>query len=208
MIKVSFKRSFTGTLRHAKRVLQTNQPLKQGLIGAALGGAYAGGVNHVVRKAVEKHGTPAMKKQMKDADDKHPFLRHPLTQTVMGAAIGGHAGVQLGTLSKTFRDAGKQGRGFSRGWRPGGEAPPPSRPSSANMKPPAWAKGAKTKADAKKAYRAEAFKHHPDRGGDQNKMKDLNNQWENFQQSEHFNKLSGVLPSFFDELDLIHAPSR
>lgn len=73
--------------------------------------------------------------------------------------------------------------------------------------PPEWLKGVKTKAEAKAKHRAEALKHHPDRGGSEEKMKKLNNDWDNFK-AHHFDKLSYILPRIMAELERIRAASR
>lgn len=80
----------------------------------------------------------------------------------------------------------------------GGYAPPPKPPQ--NIKTPDWLKDVKTKVDAKKKYREQAAKHHPDRGGNTKDMQDINNAWEAFKKSSDFNKLGMRLPSFFQEL--------
>jgi curved DNA-binding protein CbpA len=53
-------------------------------------------------------------------------------------------------------------------------------------------KGVKTKADAKKAFKAAALRHHPDRGGSEARMKDLNSAWEDFVKSPNYEKLAMV----------------
>jgi hypothetical protein len=48
----------------------------------------------------------------------------------------------------------------------------------------------KTKAEAKKDYYTKARKYHPDKKGDQEAFKDINNQWDEFKSSGKFNKLA------------------
>lgn len=50
--------------------------------------------------------------------------------------------------------------------------------------------GVKSKAEAKAAYKEVARKHHPDLGGDPEKMKDINAAWDDFKRSTAFQKLS------------------
>ncbi len=50
--------------------------------------------------------------------------------------------------------------------------------------------GVKTKAEAKKAFRRKAMKHHPDRGGSVEKMKEVNDAWEVFSKSDDFRKMA------------------
>lgn len=55
-----------------------------------------------------------------------------------------------------------------------------------------WMKGVKTKAEAKAAYRSQAKQHHPDRGGSADKMKQVNDQWDQVQNHPHFSKLAAA----------------
>lgn len=114
----------------------------------------------------------------------------PLKRFGTGALIAG------GVLGATYLHHKVHG-GFNP--RPSGRTT-----SSWGRKPPkpAWAKNAKNHGEAKRAYRAEAMKHHPDRGGNAEKMKTLNNEWEELEK-HHFPKQSSVLSSFFDELESI-----
>lgn len=86
----------------------------------------------------------------------------------------------------------------SKSSNPGGYAPPPKPPQ--NVQTPNWLKDIKTKADAKKRYREQAAKNHPDRGGNTKDMQDINLAWEAFKKSSDFDKLGMRLPSFFQEL--------
>lgn len=51
----------------------------------------------------------------------------------------------------------------------------------------------KTKDEVKKHFRGLAMKHHPDRGGDINKMKEINNAYDNLQKTPWFEKLAFLL---------------
>lgn len=69
---------------------------------------------------------------------------------------------------------------------------------------PSWLKNVTSKADAKKAYRQQAFQFHPDRGGSAGQMANINAEWDAFQKSDAFNKLSQVrMWAFADELEKI-----
>jgi hypothetical protein len=76
--------------------------------------------------------------------------------------------------------------------------------SSAPSQTPDWLKGVTTKAEAKTRFRANARQHHPDLGGDAEKFKKLNNEWEGFQST--FDKLA--FAAFFDELMKISSAFR
>ena len=52
--------------------------------------------------------------------------------------------------------------------------------------------GVKTKKEAYDFYRKAAFKHHPDRGGDLEKMKNINEEFDAFKKSPLFSKLAMV----------------
>jgi len=52
-----------------------------------------------------------------------------------------------------------------------------------------------TKSELKKKYRDMAFKHHPDRGGNEEIMKSVNTAWDNIQKDRRFQKLA--MPNFF-----------
>lgn len=94
---------------------------------------------------------------------------------------------------------------YKAGERPGGRTAGGSRGSSwggqgrssagfdaaeaAKTKIPGLGK-VKTKADAKKAYRAAAMKSHPDKGGSTEKMQEVNAAWESFKNSPLYEKLA------------------
>lgn len=93
------------------------------------------------------------------------------------------------------RDPFGGGDPFGRNPFGGGRRPsPPPRPSTP---PPNWAEGAATKAEAKKKYKQEAMKAHPDRGGTHEDFVKLQKEWDDFQKSREFAKLA--MP-FLDEL--------
>lgn len=79
------------------------------------------------------------------------------------------------------------------------KAPPPrSAPT------PKWAKGVKTKADAKKRYKQEARKKHPDIGGTTKDFQNLQNEWAAYRSSAGFSKMSSIkYLAFVDELQKI-----
>ena len=58
-----------------------------------------------------------------------------------------------------------------------------------------------SKSEAKKAYKAQARKNHPDMGGSEEKMKDVNAAWTKYK--SHFTK-EAALQAFCDELIRIH----
>jgi len=80
-----------------------------------------------------------------------------------------------------------------------GGSPLPKKPEK-----PDWLRGAKTKADAKSAYRAQSRKHHPDLGGNADTMKQVNSDWDKWE--GHFKE--AMLLGFTDELEKIAAGMR
>jgi hypothetical protein len=233
MKKEAFRRGVVGTLRHAKRILQTSPRLTGTLAGSGIGAAYGGAVHAGIVKVVEHVGSPSVKKKREEYKKKHPFLSSLPASMAMGAISGGLAGNQIGTDVKHDREcirgihrataratarfrrrSKKWAEDFGKNWNSdffgggrygGGEAGLVKTP---NLGLPSWLKGISSKIEAKSAYKAQALKHHPDRGGSAEKMKNINQEWESFKK-HHFDKLSMVFPSFFDELmEIRNAPSR
>jgi hypothetical protein len=92
------------------------------------------------------------------------------------ASYAGHKARAAEDYARTVEDIADQWKRKYYAAAPG--AAPPR--SAATVKPD-WLKNIKTKAEAKKAYRAAARKHHPDRpGGSKEKMQDINASWEHW----------------------------
>jgi len=106
------------------------------------------------------------------------------------AILGGISGGALGSMAHSVR----HGTPASGGRRRSQNQSHSGRPNPAEK--PEWLRHVKTKDDAKKAYKAQARKHHPDLGGSEEKFKQVGNEWEDFQR-HHFDKLSHAL---FQEL--------
>jgi hypothetical protein len=64
-----------------------------------------------------------------------------------------------------------------------------------------WLGGIKTKKDAKKAWRAQMYEHHPDRpgGGDPEKAAIINDMWDKVQAHPSFDKLAYMYVHGFDD---------
>lgn len=202
--------------------------LAKGVIGgAALGGAY--GVLHDVTTPKLNEGAVASLKDRLKSGGKPFYDVHRAVGTVAGAGLGGAKGYydakahnkKQGKNGQKKVDplaaaAFRAGVGASLGhtvgsfarWghlnqaaRVGGAAGAATRSSSKNGVPE-WLKGVKTKTDAKKAYHAQASQHHPDKGGNAEKFKEVAGDWEHYKK-HHFDKLSHFLPGFFNELSFI-----
>lgn len=108
-------------------------------------------------------------------------------QRVLGGALSagllGWAGHDMGRLGGAMYNANRWIKGYR---------PPIPRPD--------WLKGAKTKAEARRAYHAQARKVHPDlHGGDDGKFKDLSNEWEKHEPTYK----TAMLNALADELEKI-----
>lgn len=196
------KKRFGG---HASRVLS-------GAAGGALAGATLGEVHGMVTPIFDKNMVSAAKEQIKAKGHNFRDI-HQAVGTAAGAALGGGYGY-LGARKANKKSKKKvldpraaaaigAGVGASFGHTGGTYArwghmnKLLKGPAKANI--PSWLKGVKTKAEAKSAYRAEARKHHPDLGGNAEKFKKIQSDWEGFEK-QHFDKLSHVLQGFFSEL--------
>jgi hypothetical protein len=118
----------------------------------------------------------------------------------IGGAVGG---AYLGGMADSARLAKKHGpnwqrnmgggyEGYARrnGGAPAGKAAPEK---------PDWLKGAKTKAEARKAFHAQSRKAHPDLGGSDAAQKEINKAWEHWE-GQYKN---AMYAGFADELEKI-----
>lgn len=146
-----------------------------GVMGSG-GGAILGGVAGAL---------PSKYVDPNTGQEKKKTVGQRVATGVIGAGAGGYLGYSPGRFAGAVHHAKKWGNGH----RP--------RPSV-----PAWLKGAKTKAEGRKAYHAQARKLHPDlHGGDEASIKNLNLEWGDHEQ--HFK--TAMLSAFADELDKIAA---
>lgn len=153
--------------------------------GARIGGI-AGGVGGGLLGAAAG-GLP---KNYADPTDGK-IKKRTTAQRIGGAAIvgglGAHVGHGLGRAAGAVRNYKKV---------VSGKFVPP-RP-----KPPEWLRHAKTKAEGRRAYHAEARKVHPDlHGGDDSKFKNLGKEWS--EHEPHFK--TAMLIALADELEKIAA---
>lgn len=155
-----------------------NPAQKGSLLGTGIGGLTGAYI-----------GYDAQKKRKKDIR----LLPIATNALILGWA-GRTMGRSLGEL-KMLGDYARAGRqyGYAGGSRYAGGA---ARPS----KPPSWVGNPTTKAEAKSAFRREAMKHHPDLGGNEESMKQVNLEWDRFTKSPLYEKLA---MAFFDELSKI-----
>lgn len=197
MDKAAF-RSVAGKFRHVKRVLQTSPVAVKTTVGAGAGAVLGGATTHAGNKATEssdafKEMTPKQQKNFQ----KTKKLRVAVG-ALSGAYLGGSTAHDFASIGQKVRRGGYQAKARPRS--SSGEAP---AAKVKDMGTPEWLKGVSTKAEAKSKFRQQAGVHHPDRGGDENKMKTINAEWDSFQKHK-FHKLSHSLTGFFDELGKIY----
>lgn len=128
------------------------------------------------------------------------YLKHIGGGAALGSGLVGAEGLQrrLNSVSKEDRPTKKElAIGLLSGAAVGGGVGALAG-KTALKNVPSWLHGAKSKTHAKSIYRDLARKHHPDLGGNAEKMKAVNQQWEKFEKSRAFKKLSS--DAFFDEL--------
>jgi len=155
--------------------------LKWGLMGLGAGGLLGGALG--ASRPVDYETGRAIKNPSA-SDRVGQGFRAGLGFMPVGFMVGRAAGA-----FKDFKDTYKTYQHYQGG--------APGYRSRGPVEVPSWLKGVKTKADAKAAFRSQAMRHHPDRGGSLEKMKEVNVAWEAFARSPHFEKLSAA---FFDEL--------
>lgn len=161
---------------------------KQGLRGAAIGGVL-GGLGGYGRHVMEQQAA----NQGPDINWDDIFNRarenrrnayRPGSSSSGASSAGSDPGRQWWHDPNAGRSAG--------GSKSYGGADPFARRGGVSAAPPSWAQQATTKAEAKSAYRAQARQHHPDLGGDPEKLKRVNVDWENFEKSPAYAKMASV----------------
>lgn len=178
------KEAFKAALKGLGEAIKRN-PGAAGTIGGSLVGGVAGGYS-----------------ASKNNKEHHSFGKK-LKRVTRGVAGGAFTGGLIGNLAASpwqMQEDLRRYRTSRRSSGPSGEAR--SRPVK-DPGTPAWLKGVKTKTDAKVKFREQAKIHHPDRGGSEERMKQINSEWDAYQK-HGFNKLSFVMPSFFSELREIY----
>lgn len=199
-------RSVKGTFTHVKRILKTRPDIAYGLAGAAGQGGASYGAMHLAEKYVKK--SPEFKKLDKKEKEKRlkQMKRTKLVGTAANTVLGA---LNFGLLGADERDARRWTKSYRSNFGGrrsyGGGHSYSHKPKAAPV--PEWLKGVKTKAEAKTKFREQAKAHHPDRGGSEEKMKQVNTAWDDFQK-HHFHKLAFLIPSFMEELESIREASR
>lgn len=166
--------------KHASLAKYALNPIQKGwIIGGGLGGLAGGYIGY------------------KHPEDKKHRMRSAFGNAVSLGLAGGYLGGNIGRL-KMIHNYYRDPSSWQSYYR-AGSAPRSSWPG-APMKKPSWIGKATTKAEAKSAFRQEAMKHHPDRGGSEEAMKNLNMEWDRFTQSPMYEKMA---TAFLDELTKI-----
>lgn len=148
--------------------------------GARIGGAIGGGGGAVLGGIA---GALPSKYTDHAGQEKKRTIGQRVSSGILGAGAGGYLGYDPGRLVGAVHHAKKWMKGY--------------RPPSAL---PSWLKGAKTKAEGRKLYHAQARKLHPDfHGGDDAHIKRLNVEWGDHEP----NFKTAMLNAFADELEKI-----
>lgn len=194
MDKTAFKAQLKNFAAKAKTVIK-HPVFKKGVIGGGIG-ASAGGMaglgaearlkNHESYKKLDPAGKKRALTNLKSAKRK--------------AVIYGGVGGALYGASEGLGDAARGSYRAGYHYHGGGGA---SSGPSYSTHVPDWLKGVKTKAEATSKFKEVGKKHHPDMGGDAEKFKNYSAEWTAFKK-HHFDKLSFVLPSLWDELASIY----
>lgn len=175
-------------LEHAVKLIRRGQ-----IAGAAVGGLGGAALG----------GLPKHHYNMKGEKKKSPTGWRIANAAIDGVLLGtlGHdIGGRLG-----FQMAAKKYGPNPRTWGAGGWSGPGGK-ATGDSPYPDWLKGSKNKADAKKRYRDLAMKHHPDRGGNPEHMKKVNEEWEGAQAHKDFPKMASLVSfnAFTDEMFKIY----
>lgn len=134
----------------------------------------------------------------KHPEDKKHRMRSTIGNAISMGVTGGYLGGQVGRL-KMIHNYYRDPSSWQHSYRYGGGGARPSW-GGGPVKKPSWVGKATTKAEAKSAFRQEAMKHHPDRGGSEEAMKNLNTEWDRFTQSPMYEKMAAA---FMDEFTKI-----
>jgi hypothetical protein len=196
MSKAAFIKGF-------RKALQEGHPVASTLTGAAAGAGILGGLSYLgghpailkrdplfqryLKKEIKKNKIPKHKVERYKKEKMSKARRNAsLFNLVYGGVLGGIAGnryAKAKQFSEFFRQRGQTGFRAQR---------PPSINEALNTIGIDKATTT-TKHQVKKKFYQEAMKHHPDRGGSPEKMKRLNQAWEDIQDSSWFKKLSFIL---------------
>ena len=191
---------FKGTPNFYKNVLRQLKGDRLGkdlLVGSLLGfgsGYYStrNAKQKLLKGLNDKPGkTKKEKEKLKKLKEKYEKIS-PTQNAFIAAGLGAGA---FGFIGHTGLDARLRFKNFERRfsgssashWR---STPAVSRHGIEKAKSFFGIGNAKTKAEAKKVYKDFARKHHPDLGGDEHKMKEVNNHWDTVEASDWFNKLA------------------
>ena len=175
--------SLTGSIMGARSAIKKNQEEAAAITPANTKlKRYAGETDESYKSRVDR-SVAAKKRHLKSGNN--------ITSSVVRGALGGYF---IGAIGKTLLGKPSSYGQYSKGRR-GGSSGYYSRPGGAKKTQEATDLGdalkkAKTKAEAKSAYRDYSKKTHPDKGGDAETFKDINNEWQQFMQSGKFDKLA------------------
>jgi len=176
------------------------------LVGAGLGGISGFSESALAKFQLEMEKEKTKSKQRKkQIDEELKYISIPaftLGGAAVGAGLGGYMQGDMLRFNKKMRNRTRDFRNYFRSWnkgwgdwsRQGGNwerfRREPPRASVDKAKKYFNIEKIKTKDEAKNVYRDLVKKHHPDKGGDEHTMKEINNHWDQIKHSDWFQKLA------------------
>lgn len=152
--------------------------------GSIIGGLGGGALGATIK------GLPKKQTDQDTGKEKKLTNKERRNRAIKGGLVGGATGVLYGGRLGFALRAHKWNSGF----RPAAGTHGIPKP-----KTPDWLKGVESKADARRAFHAQARKLHPDLGGSEDAIKKLNQEWETHEPM--FKK--AMYDAFADELEKI-----
>jgi hypothetical protein len=159
--------------RRIRDVVHDHPYLVLGGGGAVLGGGLEGIRAHIENK-ISNHGRDEEWKDRYKGIQRNKVLRRALSGALTGGMTGLYAAAKLDEAGVWQQSPASRAREGQRA----AEAAKKARWRETSKTYPHWARDVRTQEEAKTRMRAEAMKHHPDRGGDSEKMKEVNRAWE------------------------------
>jgi hypothetical protein len=174
------------------------------LFGAGLGGVSglsdAALTRYQLEGQKERSRSDKVKKQIDKELEQISLPKSTLFGAAVGAGLGGYMQGDTLRMRKKIKNidrdfASRFRRGSNdyfkrRGYQQGKFTRESSIDSTNKAKKYFNIDKVKTKDEAKKVYRDLVRQHHPDRGGDEHKMKEINSHWDHVKHSDWFKKLA------------------
>jgi hypothetical protein len=189
MENTKFAKAFSERLKSLGHKLQD---YREPLIGAGVGGAVGMGIGGI-DNAINTKNRMKMPHYEKIKDPKERKKRVERDNLIINGLSGAFGGGVFGAQIRAGRKEWQSYRSYAGG---GGyrrhfySQNPGTGEVTRRAKDMFGVNNAKTKAEVHKAFKDLAKKNHPDRGGDAEKMKEINNLYDNLKASSWFDKLA------------------